>query len=1155
MAIINISSITQYYNSNKVTKTGTATGSATSTSYALNAAKTNAQNAASNAGVGGGTPPDGGSSSSTALFGSTYGNKATSTGSATITGSSGSNFTASCSWTATRTSTMYQVKLKFTLPSGVAANKIASATLAFTGTSSNTNVKTFRVCAPTTTEQTSFQKYSTATSFSRSVGVNFNSANTTAAYSYSSISITDVFKQCITNSQGWITLLIPLDTVEEEYPTITITGTPTISYTESYSSCTAPTAVSANVAIQKPSSAVTISWSGASGGTNNAITGYRVYYALGSVPTTSTTTYADVTSSSYSFTIPNNNNDRGKTYYFKVLTKGAAGSDYYSGISSVYATVKVNSLPNAPTVSASPTRIKSTGSTTVTFTVTAGATNDTGQTAVLYYATSATGAKTAFTSPLKPSLSASATYYFWTYDGLEFSSAATASIVKNTPPTIGSITMSPYNNVTYTPSVRDGYVKNINGSANNVTGTNLSYQWKLLVGSGSSATSTNISTANAFTNIDVTAYGVTFNTTYQLALVVTDDLGESATAYSSTVYGIPAAPTISIINNKSDTNWDSSHNVNPSHFEDGIRIKYNPDNNNGINSRVLEYSTSSNFSSYFTIALSGTSYSDVTLTGLTRGATYYFRVRYTCNTVPTTTAVSSGYMRANEIKPVEITVIPASGNVIKPYTQNNFSFSFCHEQDLVAWKPAQDVANYNENGSNPSNIYSVKLTSSAAGSTPIVRSMSSTTSLKVPTGKTKHYVTGQITLNDITTNQWINLLKTSVAPNKPPTNQNYYTITLEITAVNGFGKTFKGETTFYADFREGFVANQGSLVLKIKTGSGSSDFTNIPTETYNSSNRYSLFPTQTIRFTVSGLQCYANQSFTIEARDTNVDGALLGTVRGDASDWEFLSGSNRIYKLKDSSSKSIDYLITSITATADKTFCIKIILDNGYTKTDLTSSICKYRRIQTSSISPKIKFVTESEPSSNNFTFTYQIADYGGDNIVESGFSSASKQGGYSAITGQFFKCSSAGGEYSAVGSSIIDLKGKNAENYSYSVVDTNSPLSNDIIYFGIKLTLTVAFVKIGGLTPTGTTVYSLEVYKNLYAYYRDTPNILYGKNFFCLNQNAPQLHSDQLIEISTAQYSNNGTLTTRNTIYFGTDGTNFKIHSSGLIIDCGSWS
>jgi hypothetical protein len=65
-----------------------------------------------------------------------------------------------------------------------------------------------------------------------------------------------------------------------------------------------------------------------------------------------------------------------------------------------------------------------------------------------------------------------------------------------------------------------------------------------------------------------------------LALTVTDDLGESATAYSSTVYVIPAAPTISSIYNRKGSG-NKGGNTNNSHFEDGIRINYN-ENNTGL---------------------------------------------------------------------------------------------------------------------------------------------------------------------------------------------------------------------------------------------------------------------------------------------------------------------------------------------------------------------------------------------------------------------------------------------------------------------------------------------------------------------------------------------------------------------------------------------
>ena len=237
-----------------------------------------------------------------------------------------------------------------------------------------------------------------------------------------------------------------------------------------------------------------------------------------------------------------------------------------------------------------------------------------------------------------------------------------------------------------------------------------------------------------------------------------------------------------------------------------------------------------------------------------------------------------------------------------------------------------------------------------------------------------------------------------------------------------------------------------------------------------------------------------------------------------------------------------------------------ILLGNNRTKTDLTSSICKYRRIQTSSISPKIFLVSELDSQPNNFTFTYQITDYGGDSTVGTGFSSASLQGGYSAITGRFFKCSSAGGTYSTVGSSSINLKGKGTSNQTISIDDSGTgSLNTDIIYFGFKLYLTVAFVKIGSATPTGTSYYevpsSTKPFQNLYTFYRETPNLLYGKNFFALNQNSPiSGRTKQLLEISTAQYTSGSSVITRDTIYFGTDGTNFQITTNGLVIDCGSW-
>ena len=65
-------------------------------------------------------------------------------------------------------------------------------------------------------------------------------------------------------------------------------------------------------------------------------------------------------------------------------------------------------------------------------------------------------------------------------------------------------------------------------------------------------------------------------------------------------------------------------------------------------------------------------------------------------------------------------------------------------------------------------------------------------------------------------------------------------ITLEINAINGFGKTFTSTNNFNVNFIEG-IASIGTLTLKIKMTDNS--YKNIPTDTYTSNNRYNLFPT------------------------------------------------------------------------------------------------------------------------------------------------------------------------------------------------------------------------------------------------------------------------------------------------------------------------
>ena len=214
-----------------------------------------------------------------------------------------------------------------------------------------------------------------------------------------------------------------------------------ISYTN-YTACKAPASVTAS-GIVTPSGTFTVSWSGASGGTNNAISSYQVYWKVssdGSAPTTSNytgTKNITSTSTSGSTSITLSSAQRGCEVVCGIVTRGTAGESYYSGIKTG-GSVKINLLPAKPTVVSTNTTVVSTSGTEVIFNVRAGHDYD-GQNRTLYYATSSTGSKTKFTSPLSKTLNAATTYYFYTYDGIEYSSPTSISIALNTKPVINNI--------------------------------------------------------------------------------------------------------------------------------------------------------------------------------------------------------------------------------------------------------------------------------------------------------------------------------------------------------------------------------------------------------------------------------------------------------------------------------------------------------------------------------------------------------------------------------------------------------------------------------------------------------------------------------------------------------------------------------------------
>ncbi len=1064
------------------------------------------------------TVTNGGSSSSTDKY---FGLKDEGTTVTTSSSKVPGYYVGTC--TKTHTGFASQMKINFTLPSGITVSNIGSVSLKFNcSTSWASGGVDFGVFAPkdSSSVQEQYWQYNDSSAPFSSTLKTFQITGGTTSIN---IDITDVFKQCITTTKGWITL--GREAVRaSETKLVTITSNPIITYTLAYTSCSAPTSVSVGTSIQKPGGTVTLTWSGATAGTNNAIKGYKIYYtsaASSTAPTTSSTCIdlSSNTSTSYSFSVPSNAT-RGNYYTFKVLTIGTV-SGYNSSISSTSANFRVNSLPAAPSVTASPTMIKSSGSTTVNFTVTAGSDTNTSQTKILYYSTSESGAKTKITSsPVSVSLSNAATYYFWTSDGIEYSSSTSVSISKNTAPAINSITMTAV--ATFVPTVRNGYVKNINGSAT-VNKVGMSYQWKLLVASGVNGTNfntiTNISTNTSLSNIDVTNYGATFNTAYKLRLVVTDSLGETAQADSSTIYGIPAAPTISnVFNQKDDSDVG---NANSSHFGRYIRIKYS-ENNTGC-TRQLQYSTSNTFASgVTTINLSGTSYSDVDLNSLTRNTTYYFRVVFTCNSK---TSTSSTFSRTRE---ADITPSIGTISTFKPYTTSSITISFTNQP--VAWAVANDVP------TSYSSIYTIQFEYSGRNISVGISSATNSSGTVTMTLNTANIPTSG-------NGSWAYLINNSTnAPNSS------YTVALKVIAKNGFNTSFSSTKNVTVNFVEGVIST-GTPTLKIqeKVTSGSTTATyyvEIPSSYNNKTQleRFHIFQGENLRVEITGVQCYANQTATIYFM---LGSTVLGQTSIAGNEW---SMSGRIYTL--SQAKTIDYIVPANTQAAYsngvRDFSINVVLANGQSKLSTASgqsngnlNTCIHYRFYPNAINFKITGVNANETS-----LSWTCTDFGG-------YTSASAYGNsYSSITVQ--------PKYSINNSTYTDLNGiytitdADKTNKGGTIERTISSINGDIIYFGAVLKLTLALQGVyDGAVPTLASGYDQTysyTYNNLYNYYRATPNILYGKNFFVLNSNSPRSNANMLMEIKETQ--------TRNTIYVGSGDTagTLEITTGGLVIDCGSW-
>lgn len=123
-----------------------------------------------------------------------------------------------------------------------------------------------------------------------------------------------------------------------------------VEYTIPYTNPTAPTSVTVSPTTVAPGGSATLSWSGASAGNSNPITGYDIYICDGD-PNGTYSYYKNVksTSTSGSSTVngPTTNNT---VRYFKVITLGTVSDYPWSTLSSSYASLTCSySAPSAPT--------------------------------------------------------------------------------------------------------------------------------------------------------------------------------------------------------------------------------------------------------------------------------------------------------------------------------------------------------------------------------------------------------------------------------------------------------------------------------------------------------------------------------------------------------------------------------------------------------------------------------------------------------------------------------------------------------------------------------------------------------------------------------------------------------------------------------------
>lgn len=331
--------------------------------------------------------------------------------------------------------------------------------------------------------------------------------------------------------------------------------------------CTAPTSITVQGLTTKsttaivPSETIRISWSGAQGGVNNSITGYDVYISCtsdGAVPEESGTgvfyksvkeTSLEITSATLSDTKTTLTLTRGYKIRVKVRTKGD-NSEYYSDFKTSSA-ILVNQLPSPPTAT-SKTVLSTVTSTTIA--VAAGAMNTGFSRSAknIYYSTSSAGSKSLYSSTLSFTLSTTKNttdFFFWTFDGQEYSSSYTkVTITKNIAPNISTSSFSGTKCTVYGFPADKVSIDTFNGSIvfnkegltckpfikyGDLTYSSIEDSLPNIVNVPFGALSKN---TFSFNEIDPRTY-IPFGSTFTVGVVATDSMGESCSCEFKSLSG------------------------------------------------------------------------------------------------------------------------------------------------------------------------------------------------------------------------------------------------------------------------------------------------------------------------------------------------------------------------------------------------------------------------------------------------------------------------------------------------------------------------------------------------------------------------------------------------------------------------------------------